>query len=384
MERRSGSFFTVSPDPPARSLDISFLHCRTTQSDHEVRPSVHSFTTGAKIDAMNCDSRRIVRGIARKVKGAMYLALALSTASQARAQLGKWDATGSLGTLPPAVLDKSPVVAQIRARLGSVQVREARELAVSLIRREPGNYEGYFWAGFAEFQQGNYHAAVKHLRRAEKLEPAGNAVQKVLGLAYLELQQDVLFELKMKDAIALDPADFAPHYSLGRYLQSQRKSSREAAEQYRLLLERKPDHYEALYYLGLTREVAWDLSGAKTLYQQAIAAAEKAGVTFSLPYQGLSRLSRAEGNPAAALAFASRAVSLEPKLADNQQELGTVYAALGRVSEGVAAFKASIALDPTQSSVYYQLSSLYRRARDGKAADQALAERERINACYLK
>jgi predicted Zn-dependent protease len=84
------------------------------------------------------------------------------------------------------------------------------------------------------------------------------------------------------------------------------------------------------------------------------------------------------------LTFASRAVSLEPNLADNQQELGTVYAALGRVSEGMAAFKASIALDPTQSSVYYQLSALYRRAGDSKAADQALAELERVNACYLK
>jgi tetratricopeptide (TPR) repeat protein len=327
----------------------------------------------------------------RKVKGAIYLALvAVLTASQARAQfgqfgqLGKWGATGLFGVLPPAALDKSPAVAQIRARLVSLQVREAREVAVSLMRQEPGNYEGYFWAGFAEFQQANYHAAVKHLRQAEKLRPAGNSVQKVLGLAYLESQQDALFELKMRDAIALDPADFAPHYSLGRYLQSQRRSSREAAEQYRFVLDRKPDHYEALYYLGLAREVDWDLSGAKALYERAIAAAEKAAVTFSLPHQGLSRLSRAKGDPAAALAFANRAVSLEPKLADNQQELGTVYAALGRMPEGVAAFKASIALDPTQRSVYYQLSSLYRRARDAKAADQALAELERVNACYLK
>jgi tetratricopeptide (TPR) repeat protein len=349
-----------------------------------VRPSVHSFTTGAKIDAMNCDSRRIVRDIARKVKGAMYLALALSSASQARAQLGKWDSTGSLGVLPPAVLDKSPVVAQIRAGLASRQVGEARDLAISLIRRESGNYEGYLWAGFAEFQQGNYRAAVKHLRQAEKLAPRGNAVQKALGLTYLELQQDVLFELKMRDATVLNPADFAPHFSLGRYLQSQRKSSREAAEEYRLVLERQPDHYEALYYLGLTCEGEWDLPGARSLYERAITAAQKAAVTFSLPYQGLSRLSRDEGNPAAALQFATRAVSLEPKLADNQQELGTVYAALGRIPEGVAAFKASIALDPTQSSVYYQLSSLYRRAGDSKAADQALVERERVNACYLK
>jgi tetratricopeptide (TPR) repeat protein len=312
------------------------------------------------------------------------LAVVLLTALPATAQLDKWDATGLFGVLPPTALDRSPVVAQIRSRLASLRVRDAHDAAVSLIAREPGSYEGYFWAGFAEFQQGKYYAAVKHLRQAEKLQPPGNAVQKVLGLAYLELQQDVLFELKMRDAIALDSADFAPHYSLGRYLQSQRRSSHEAAQEYRLVLERKPDHYEALYFLGLTREAEWDLSGAKSLYQQAIAVAEKAGVTFSLPYQGLSHLSRAQGDPAAALPFAVRAVSLEPKLAENQQELGTVYAALGRLSDGVAAFKASIALDPTQSPVYYQLSTLYRREGDTKAAEDALTERDRVSACYLK
>src|SRR6516225_228055 len=95
-----------------------------------------------------------------KVHRAIYLVLALLAAGQARAQLGKWDATGLFGVLPPAALDKNPAVAQIRARLSSHQVRDARELAVSLIGQEPENYEGYFWAGFAEFQQGNYHAAV--------------------------------------------------------------------------------------------------------------------------------------------------------------------------------------------------------------------------------
>jgi tetratricopeptide (TPR) repeat protein len=282
------------------------------------------------------------------------------------------------------VLDKSPIAAQIRDRLSLLQLSEAQELAASLISQEAQNYEGYFWAGFVEFQLGSWYSAVRHLRQAEKLRPPGNAVQKVLGLAYLELGQNLLFQLKMKEAIGLDPADFSPHYCLARYLQSHKKHHEEAAKHYRLVVERKPDHYEALYYLGLASEAAGDMTQAKALYQRAPTASAHAGRTFSLPYQGLSRLDRLNNLPESALKFASQAVSLEPKLPDNQLELAKVYVALGRLSEAVDAFKSSLALDPTQSSPYYQLFTLYRRLGDGKAAEQALAEFKGITACYGK
>ena len=196
------------------------------------------------------------------------------------------------------------------------------------MRQEPQDYEGYFWAGFVDLQQGSFYAAVRHLRQAEKLRPPGNAVQKVIGLAYLELGQQQLFQLKMNEAVALDAADFSPDYCLGRYLQSQKRDHAEAAKQYLLVLERKPDHYEALYYLGLASEAAGNMVQAGNLYERAIAASESHGQTFSLPYQGLSRINRMD-HPETALKFASRAVSLEPKSAESQLELGRVYAALG-------------------------------------------------------
>ena len=108
-------------------------------------------------------------------------------------------------------------------------------------------------------------------------------MQKVLGLAYLELGQNFLFQLKMKEAIGLDPADFSPHYCLGRYLQSQKKHHEEAVKHYRLVLERKPDHYEALYYLGLASEAAGDMAQAKTLYQRAPIAPTAPGGALACP-----------------------------------------------------------------------------------------------------
>jgi tetratricopeptide (TPR) repeat protein len=308
-------------------------------------------------------------------------AVVLLAAAQAEGQFKKWEVKGLLGVLPPVALDKSPIAVQIRDRLSSLHLNEARELSAVLMRQEPRDYEGYFWAGFVDLQQGNFYTAVRHLRQAEKLRPPGNAVQKVIGLAYLELSQQQLFQLKMNEAIALDPADFSPHYCLGRYVQSQKRDHEEAAKQYRLVLERKPDHYEALYYLGLASEAAGNMLQAGNLYERAIAASESSGQTFSLPYQGLSRVNRTD-HPETALKFASRAVSLEPKSAESQLELGRVYAALGRFSEAEAALKASIALDPTESSPYYHLFSAYRHLGQTKASDEALAGFERATGCY--
>ena len=92
----------------------------------------------------------------------------------------------------------------------------------------------------------------------------------------LEPGQNRLFQLKIKQALELDPADFSPHYCSGRYLQSQKKDHAEAAKHYRLVLEWNLDHYEALYYLGLASEAVGDSAEAKTLYQRAIIAAGRA------------------------------------------------------------------------------------------------------------
>ena len=113
----------------------------------------------------------------------------LLASAQAEGQFKKWEVKGLLGVLPPAALDKSPIAVQIRDRLSSLHLNEARELSALLMRQEPQDYEGYFWAGFVDLQQGSFYAAVRHLRQAEKLRPPGNAVQKVIGLAYLELGQ---------------------------------------------------------------------------------------------------------------------------------------------------------------------------------------------------
>jgi tetratricopeptide (TPR) repeat protein len=167
------------------------------------------------------------------------------------------------------------------------------------------------------------------------------------------------------------------------HLQSQKRDHEQAAKHYQIVLARKPDHYEALYYLGLACEARGDMQQATDLYQRAISASEMATYNFSLPYQGLSRINRTV-RPETALQFASRAVSLEPKSAESQLELARAYMALGKLPEAANALKMSIALDPTESAPYYHLFSAYRHLKQPTAAAEALTAFQRAIGCYGK
>src|SRR5689334_7527117 len=96
----------------------------------------------------------------------LCLLIAVLTPSQGNGQFKKWEDTGLLGVLPPAALDQSPLVGQIRANLAGLDLTAAREASNLLIRQQPDNYEGYFWAGFVDLQQGRLYEGVRHLRQA--------------------------------------------------------------------------------------------------------------------------------------------------------------------------------------------------------------------------
>lgn len=312
------------------------------------------------------------------------LLLLLLTAGKAEAsELDTWEITGALGVLPPVSRDRSPLVEGIRAKLAARQLSAAARLAESLLRQQPASDEGYFWAGFVALNQKRFYHAVKRLRQAEKMMAPGNAVQKTLALAYVLLGQNTLFEMKIREAIALDGDDFAPHYLLGRFTQSEERNALAAIQSYRRALELRPDHYESLHFLGLALEAVGKLAEAEQFLQQATAAARLAGQTFSLPQRELSRMVRSR-DPQTALAYAAQAVASQPDSADNHVELAKAYRTLGRVEPAVAALKAAIALDATQSSPFYLLASLYRRLGDKQAAEATLAEFQNRVSCYGK
>jgi tetratricopeptide (TPR) repeat protein len=258
---------------------------------------------------------------------------------------------------------------------------EAMQLAEGLIRAEGTNYEGYFWRGYIQHQRREFYSAIKTLRTAERLNPQGNAIAKLLSICYDLLGQRQLFVRKMQEAATLDPLDFAPHYYLGRNAASSFKCE-DARFHFQAALQRNPADYFSSYELGYCFESSGSLQQAQHHYNLSIMQAEQCHGKFSLPVAGLSRTALLENDLGKALAYGRRAVQLAPDSAANRMLLGQVLVKAGLQAEAVVQLKRAIALDPTASTPYYLLYQCYLRTGDKPLAQATLSEFKRVLSYY--
>jgi tetratricopeptide (TPR) repeat protein len=284
--------------------------------------------------------------------------------------------------LPPVSADHSPTVAKIRQAFRSRDLSFVRQKTDELIGQEPASFEGYFWRGFLELQQGNYYDAVRFLRRAEALD-ANPYVLKVLGFSYYFLDQFQLFALTMNEALRKQPADSAPHYYLGRYYAStDAPDLARAAGHFQEALKLDPSHYASHYYLGYCLEAERNLKDAEAEYLRATELAEAAGEKFFLPRLGMARLRLLEGRLTDALLLATQAVELVPNDAASHVVLAKIYAALERSVEATREWEQAAALDPRDPVPYYHLYRTYSTLGERAKADQALGKYKMLIAMY--
>jgi len=273
-------------------------------------------------------------------------------------------------------------VAEIRALLSSRDFPVAEKQADELIRREPGNFEGYFWRGFVALQQENGYDAVRFLRRAELLD-ANVWVLKLLGVSYYTVRQYRLFTLMMDQALQKQPSDFAPYYYLGRYYASEQIGDFYKATEYlRKAVRYNPQHYRSYYYLGYCAESLRRITEAEHDYQQSLQFAQAAGTEFALAYEGMSRLRLLENKPQDALDYAKGAVKLSPEAASSHKALAKAYDALGRPDDAIPEWELAAKFDPTDASPYFHLYRTYLASGDEAKAKAAYAKFKRLSATY--
>jgi tetratricopeptide (TPR) repeat protein len=229
-------------------------------------------------------------------------------------------------------------------------------------------------------RRGRFVEAIPPLRRAQAANDSP-AVLKLLAVSYYGLRQHRLFLAAMEAAQRKQPADWAPYYYLGRYYDSDQQDFAQAELYFRKALERNPDHFRAISYLGYCLESTGRKPEAAGQYRRAIALVERARARFSHPYQRLALVLLAQ-DPTSALPFARKAVEQAPEEAASHKALAQVEAALGHGSAAIRAWESAAALDPTDSSVPYRLYRAHLAAGDRAKADAALAAYQRIAALY--
>ena len=286
------------------------------------------------------------------------------------------------GLLPPAAQDRSAGVARIRQALVARDTGSAANAAEELRLRDPSNSEALFWAGYVALAQGRYYDAIRHLRRAEALDP-NPFVLKSLAASYYSVHQSRLFLLKMRAAQQKQPEDFAPYYYLGRYFDSELADFSLAADNFQQALARQPDHFRSHYYLGHCYESLGKLEAAEAEYRRALELTERPGSgSDGLPYEGLARLRLSENRSTEAMAFAKRAVELGPRSATSHKLLAKAYSDLGRSAEAIVEWETSAELDPTDAVPLYRLYRGYLSLVQTEKAKSALAQYKKIAALY--
>ena len=287
-----------------------------------------------------------------------------------------------MGLLPPTGSDQSPIVEQIRASLASGNFALMKKEAEELIRNSPESYEGYFWLGFLDLQLRDDDGAVRALRHAEALN-ANSYVLKLLAVTYYSLHQSQLFTLTMHLAIQKDPNDFAPYYYLGRYYVTAKMSNFDkAAEYFREALRLNSENLRLRYYMGYCYEIQRKLGEAEKEYLQTIQLAQKAGIKYSLPFEGMARLRLLQSKPSEALEYARKAVQLAPNDASTNTVLAKVYGALGQQAEAIPEWKRVTELDQTDAVPYYHLFRIYSVLGMKEKAEKAMVNFKRLTAIY--
>ncbi len=229
-------------------------------------------------------------------------------------------------------------------------------------------------------RRGRFAEAIPPLRRAQALDDSP-AVLKLLAVSYYGLRQHRLFLAAMEAAQRKHPADWAPYYYLGRYYDSDQQDFAQAEQYFRKALERNPDHFRAVSYLGYCLESTGRKPAAAEQYRRAIALVERARARFSHPYQRLALVLLAE-DPAAALPLARKAVEQSPDEVASHKALAQVEAELGHWPAAIQAWESAAERDSTDASVRYRLYRAHLAAGDRAKAGAALADYQRIAALY--
>jgi tetratricopeptide (TPR) repeat protein len=278
----------------------------------------------------------------------------------------------------PSAVDQKRVLGEL---MRQARWAEAAPAAQALAQTYPHDPNWAYWLGVARWRLEDPIGAIQALREAETRGMDTPPFHKMLGFAYYSINQFILFEMQMEKASKLDPLDFEPIYSLGRYRESVLNDYSGALKFFERATQLKPDHSKSVYYKGHCQEMLDMWAEALGTFQSAIVLVEKNRESFSLPYQGMARLLR-ESKTAQALVFAQKAVELEPNLDSNHSTLARVYELQGKLPEAEQELQIAVRLSPNKPGNHYVLSRLYRSLGRMEDAQTQLQTFQKLKAIY--
>jgi len=266
-----------------------------------------------------------------------------------RAALERLAAAADVRRLPPHALFN------LARRL---QVAEALQSAVELLRRARGQYPADFWLNehlgqlLGETQPQRWPEAVRYLTAGVALRPDSVGAQLNLGVAFANGGQWEEAIACYHRALEIDPQFADAHNNLGRVLMDKGRLD-EAIACYLRALECEPKLAEAHTNLGMARKRQGRLDEAIACYLRALECNPK----LALAHNNLGVARIEQGRLDEAIACYQRAVEFDPGHAGAHTNLGAALKAKGRLDEAIACYHRAIELDPRYAWAHNYLGS---------------------------
>lgn len=219
---------------------------------------------------------------------------------------------------------------------------KAPQVARKLLLAHPDNWEALYLSSMVEAQEGEFKQARVHLVRSVALNPDDPKSQEALGNVLAKLQDLHGAREHLEKAIALGDSQPEVQYDLAKVLQSlgEREEAQERLRRYQQIRKAQADRTQAAgkAEVGDQAMAAGDPVKAAGLYREALAIDPDEAL---LSYKLARALDKTNDlvNEKAAL---ERAIHLNPKLPEAQDQLGFLAARSGDTAAAEAYFRAAI------------------------------------------
>lgn len=154
----------------------------------------------------------------------------------------------------------------------------------------------------------------------------------------------------------------------------------EAARVYAAILEKKPEHQDALHLLGVVAYQKHEFERSVDLIQRAIAVSPDNAVFYGNLGNSLRNLRRFDD----AIAAYEKAVSLNSDFVQGHYNLGILYREKGRVDEAIAAYEKAVEINPEMGEAFNNLGNIYKEQGDAEKAIAMFRKAIKANPKYYQ
>jgi tetratricopeptide (TPR) repeat protein len=299
---------------------------------------------------------------------------------------------------------------------------QSKPYASEFLKHHPDNFDGLYLNGLLDRQDGNYEAALLHLRSAEALQPNHFDVHYNLGVTLAKLRLPDEAKDELEKAMVLDDAGPDVHFQLASVLRSlnhaadakqqmeiyeeklrsrslrdqtvslaaqaaQKLATGDAAgaiEAENEILKILPDDAVHYYDLSLAEDRLEDFSAEQSALERAVALRPD----FAQAYNQLGYLAIRGNDSAAAEQYFRKAISSAPQYAEAESNLGSLLAKEGKDAESEQYFRSAVSANPRYTEAWINLAaslaarSMFTEARE--AIQNALrVEPHNVDAAHL-